>query len=459
MPDLIDFLPLRSETADTIRARIDADANAGVDPDSPQFLDLTPGGFYYDITQALVLEIERLWDFAANDVVAAQFVSTAWGPYLDIQGETVSLERIDAVVATGELTFSGADGIMIAIGTQVSTIQTDPEVDPVTFQTTEAGVIAGGTLTLAAEAVDPGTTGNAASGAASLLLTSVAGDPTVSNTNAFTGGTDVESDEAYQARLELEYSTPQGAGSVEDYERWALAYPGIGHVAVVPEWNGPGTVRVIATDTENNPISTTVRDAFQTKLDPFSAETTSTGSQTLPTGTLNVVSTAGFSASGRVVVNRTEVVTYTGLTGTSFTGCTGGTGSVPAATSVVQQGEGRGIAPIGAIATVDTPTTLTVTIAATVAYSDGYNADGTGGAVALQSDIEQALSDYIDAIAPGGDVDAPGDAGFVKLNKTLSRFFSVTGVYDITVLTINGSAADLAVGALQVPALGTVTLS
>lgn len=58
---------------------------------------------------------------------------------------------------------------------------------------------------------------------------------------------------------------------------------------------------------------------------------------TLPTSTINVVSTAGFDPSGRsdlpTLVVQTGVaswttVTYTGVTATSFTGCSGGTGTM-----------------------------------------------------------------------------------------------------------------------------------
>lgn len=54
----------------------------------------------------------------------------------------------------------------------------------------------------------------------------------------------------------------------------------------------------------------------------------------LPTGTINVASTTGFPTSGPLCVNlatgspQSTAVTYTGLTSTSFTGCTGGTGTL-----------------------------------------------------------------------------------------------------------------------------------
>jgi hypothetical protein len=58
---------------------------------------------------------------------------------------------------------------------------------------------------------------------------------------------------------------------------------------------------------------------------------------TLPTGTLTVQSTKGFSDSGTIVVGG-QSVTYTGRTTTTFTGCSGGTGSIAVNAQVTQAG-------------------------------------------------------------------------------------------------------------------------
>ena len=75
--------------------------------------------------------------------------------------------------------------------------------------------------------------------------------------------------------------------------------------------------------------------------DTYSPESTvSTGAQTLPTATLNATNpqTAGFPTSGTLQVatstNGWQTVTYTGTNTTSFTGCTGGTGTVPAGSAI-----------------------------------------------------------------------------------------------------------------------------
>ncbi len=75
----------------------------------------------------------------------------------------------------------------------------------------------------------------------------------------------------------------------------------------------------------------------------------------LPTGTINVASTAGFTTSGTIYVITTtgvQTVTYTGLNaGTQFTGCTGGTGTMNTGNGVAQTGAGSVVAGPNKIST------------------------------------------------------------------------------------------------------------
>jgi hypothetical protein len=54
-----------------------------------------------------------------------------------------------------------------------------------------------------------------------------------------------------------------------------------------------------------------------------------TAAVTLPQATIAVDSTASFPSSGTLIIG-SQSVSYTGLTGTTFTGCTLGTGAFPA---------------------------------------------------------------------------------------------------------------------------------
>jgi len=110
--------------------------------------------------------------------------------------------------------------------------------------------------------------------------------------------------------------------------------------------------------------------------------------QTLPQGTIFVGSTSGFPTSGTIVVataTRSETITYTGVTPTSFTGCQGGT-SAMATGNAVKWSTGRFstmagtvadfIHPPGAIAGNDTTTNGFPTVGAFTALGGA----GTGTA-------------------------------------------------------------------------------
>lgn len=387
MPGLLDFVPVFQETINRIRSRINADANAGLSPTDPAFLDTTAGGFFWDTTQAPALEISRLWDAIGTEMVAAMFPAYAWGTYLDEHGITVGLVRKNWVPAAGSVTFTGTAGTFIATGTQVAAPQAAPDADPVTF-TTNVGVTipGGGSIDVPVTAVTPGSAGNVAANSITILLSPV-GDDThsisaITNPLASTGGADVESDEDFRTRILLAFQGAQGSGTVADYEEWALAYAGVGNVTVTPIWSGPGTVLVTITDANNKPVSAGVVSGLQALLDPVA-------------------------------------------------------------------GQGRGLAPIGASVTVTTPTLVTANISATIVPDAGYSLTGTGSTIAIQQDINDAISGYIDTLAPGQPV---------ILQHVVAAFFEVVGVHDVSLVKINTVAANLAISSSQVAQTGTITL-
>jgi hypothetical protein len=84
----------------------------------------------------------------------------------------------------------------------------------------------------------------------------------------------------------------------------------------------------------------------------FDYSTTLTSAITLSQTTIPVVSTTGFSAAGSLIIGA-ELITYTGITATSFTGCTRGAAGSP------NKAHNLGDAVNGAqVATANTSTTL-----------------------------------------------------------------------------------------------------
>ena len=75
-------------------------------------------------------------------------------------------------------------------------------------------------------------------------------------------------------------------------------------------------------------------DTYMYYDQPTTLTTTTTSSVTLPATTIPVASTSGFPAAPSSILVGGQTVSYTGLTATSFTGCTGGSGTMASGTTV-----------------------------------------------------------------------------------------------------------------------------
>jgi len=233
----------------------------------PDDVDKSQGSFIYDALSPVAVELTEaaIW---AQEVLRRGFAQTTFGQYLDLRAAEHGLTRKPAVKATGQVVFTGTPGIIIPAGTQVSTngSETAPAVF---FVTTEDSTIGSdGTVTVNIEAVESGTSGNVAAGAISLLAQPLHGVSSVNNAMPTSGGLDEESDESLLERLLLQVQYPPGTGNKYDYERWAKEVPGVGEAKCIPLWNGPGTVKVIITDSNGAPAGPELIQQVQEYIAP-----------------------------------------------------------------------------------------------------------------------------------------------------------------------------------------------
>ena len=492
MAELLDYLPLFQEDATSIRARLDADVNAGLTSDDLRWIDTREGTFYWVVTQPVVIELARLWDALSLEVPASAFPLFAWGDYLDRHAEVFGLVRKDPVAAGGEVVFTGDPGTLVATGTTVSSDPATEDDEGQEFLTTVSGVIGDRLLTPSAPSATPSGTGGTlpagthyyrvtavnefgetvgspensavttgttskvtldwpdvpgatgyrvyrsdvsgqdgvrlydaaastfidtgltsgivgppsvdSSGGVSLLVEATEegedgnvgalaitnldspnpGIDAVYNPAEMSGGTEEETDEELRQRILFEFEG-QGAGTENDYKRWALAVPGVGRVFVNPVWQGPGTVQIVVMTRTGDAVAPSVVDAVQAALDPI-------------------------------------------------------------------PGQAKGQAPPGVTITVETPAVVPVNVTATVAFASGYSLDGVGGSIALREQIEDSIRQYIDALDVGEDV---------VYEHVKAQFFRVEGVYNISGVSVNGGTSNVAVAddPAQTAQFGTVTLS
>ena len=124
------------------------------------------------------------------------------------------------------------------------------------------------------------------------------------------------------------------------------------------------------------------------------------------------------------------------------------------------QGQGLGMAPIGAQVTITAPTEVAIQVTATLELSPGY-AIGQ-----VQQPVEEAIEAYLLTIrqAWATNISPSGVeyAANVYLSRITAAIVSVIGVVNATGVQLNGGTSDLVLtetGTVQqVPVIGTVTL-
>ena len=180
----------------------------------------------------------------ADWVLNQSFPQTAAGRYLDYHAETRALTRLPAAKATGVLRFSAPSAAV-----------TDYEIDAgsvamtsggVRFETTEKAVLSKGEshVDVPAIAVEAGANGNAIAGAIHLMSVYPVGITQCENPEAFSGGSDEESDEKLRERVLESYKRLPNGANAAFYEQEAMRFPTVASAKAVGRARGIGTVDV-----------------------------------------------------------------------------------------------------------------------------------------------------------------------------------------------------------------------
>jgi uncharacterized phage protein gp47/JayE len=145
-----------------------------------------------------------------------------------------------ATLAEGMVAFTGDAGTLVSIGTRIGATA------GVEYETLADLIIAADVATpVAVRALDPGSAGNLDAGTELSLLS---GDITGAITSIFvvnlTGGTDDETDDQLRFRVLKRIREPPMGGAKSDYEKWALAVPGVTRAWCGPLEMGMGTVTI-----------------------------------------------------------------------------------------------------------------------------------------------------------------------------------------------------------------------
>jgi len=268
---------------------------------APADVDKRQGSVTHDLLTPSAIEFSNAYSELDNVLTFGFISDDTPSNYIDLRAGEQGLTRKPSVKATGQLTFSGPNGTLVEAGTRVST----DGAEPVYFVTTQAGTIASGTVTVNAEAEVGGISGNAVSGEITLVLGSLSGVVTVTNSAQFSGGVDTESDADLTKRYFEKVQKPATSGNVYHYEQWAESVSGVGDAKVYPVWNGNGTVKVVLLDTNKRAPSAGVISAtsdYIATVRPIGANVTVVGATEVP---INVSATLTL-ASGSTITSATN---------------------------------------------------------------------------------------------------------------------------------------------------------
>jgi uncharacterized phage protein gp47/JayE len=234
---------------------------------------------------------------------------TADGDMLERWASIWGITRKQATVATGQVKFTGTNGIVIVAGTQLAAY------DGQLYTTASDATIAAGIVWATVNAVIPGLAGNRLTGQTFTLQAPVSGVNSGALAGVMTGGTDTETDDSLRYRLLLRIKQPPQGGDKTDYEAWALAVPGVTRAWVYPQELGIGgvTVRFMMDDNYVNGIplagDVAVVAAYIDPLRPVTATVTVAAPVAVPLNfTINALSPSNTTVKAAITHELSDLI-------------------------------------------------------------------------------------------------------------------------------------------------------
>ncbi len=248
----------------------------------PSDLEKTENSIPWDLTRPPAIEKAEFVEFHLNETIKLIFPLWAYGTWLDYHAEVRNVTRREANPSSGTVTVTGKAGTEIPTGFQFATAaKTSSVTSSVVFSVVEGGSLSGEedetgkvSCDFLVEALVGGKIGNVAVDTVKLMVSPLSDISYVTNSEAISGGTELEDDESLRERImEAIRGGISYTGCNADYIRWAKEVSGVGYVIVNPEWADPelpesfhyvdhygvercaGAVRLIIVDENGSPAN------------------------------------------------------------------------------------------------------------------------------------------------------------------------------------------------------------
>lgn len=369
MPRELEMPDILKEDADLIHNRMLENA--------PEGINLVEGDFFYDATRPTAEEKAELVQVKLQHMLKLAFPQTSYGQFLEFLGEMKGAFKHPATRATGPITITGAEGTVIRKDHIIGTIATDDK--PSIEFTIDNDMVIGqdGVAHGTATCTQFGIIGNVAKNTIKVLNKSISGVESITNEVEFKNGTEIEDEESFRERVLEAYRNEPLSGAKRDYIRWAKEVPGVGNVYPIPEWDGPGTVKVLILDANGKTANQELINQVQEYISPI----------------------------GR---------------------------------------EGEGVAPIGALVTVDTPDIVEINITAKFVIDSNFTLEN------VIKNIKTQVGNYLQDIEIGGLVTFKAIDGIIG-----SMIIRKEGILDYSDLMVNGNTENIQLGD-EVASIGEV---
>lgn len=211
-----------------------------------------------NIDEAIYLDMDNILYHA--------FLDTAQGEYLDMIGQQYGLTRLLGTKAEGDVDLTFLQDFIVPQGSLFTT------TDLLQYETVQVYTAIGGTPVRARlRAMEAGTRYNIPTDVVLNVVNFIPNLQRVTRVNAFQGGSDPETDDAYRARIYDYVRSYTGAGTKHDYEVWAKQVSGVFYADVIPLWNGNGTVKVIISGEHGEELDATIVKNAQDYISPQTA--------------------------------------------------------------------------------------------------------------------------------------------------------------------------------------------
>ena len=222
---------------------------------APPGVSTIEGEIFWDATRPSAIEKERTEKIQMQNILKMAHSQTATGKYLEFLGECQGIFKNNATASIGYIEITANRGTIIPLNYLVGTKSTDIE-ESISFKTLETKTIdESGKALIKCECTKTGIIGNVEANTITLVYKPINGLQNITNLEKFTGGTEIEEEEHFRQRIIEAEQEDKLSGADTDYIRWAKEVNGVGYADCIELWNGPQTVKVLILDSNNEPAN------------------------------------------------------------------------------------------------------------------------------------------------------------------------------------------------------------